>query len=138
MPELSARCRGDADHRGGRQRGGAGRPAGAAQRDLPAARSDQPEGIAVGRGIAGDWKGRRGAFGAVGRISPDYLCMDGVIPTSRLPDVLRSIGEMSDAYGLKVANIFHAGDGNLHPLIMFDANDPESFHAAEQYPAPTS
>ena len=77
------------------------------------------------------WKGRKGAFGAVGRISPDYLCMDGVIPTSRLPDVLRRIGEMSDAYGLKVANIFHAGDGNLHPLIMFDANDPESFHAAE-------
>jgi glycolate oxidase len=81
------------------------------------------------------WKGRKGAFGAVGRISPDYLCMDGVIPTSRLPDVLRQIGEMSDAYGLKVANIFHAGDGNLHPLIMFDANDPESFHKAEQFGA---
>ena len=81
------------------------------------------------------WKGRKGAFGAVGRISPDYLCMDGVIPTSRLPDVLRRIGEMSDAYGLKVANIFHAGDGNLHPLIMFDANDPESFHRAEQFGA---
>ena len=77
------------------------------------------------------WKGRKGAFGAVGRISPDYLCMDGTIPTSRLPDVLRRIGEMSDAYGLKVANIFHAGDGNLHPLIMFDANDPASFHKAE-------
>jgi glycolate oxidase len=81
------------------------------------------------------WKGRKGAFGAVGRISPDYLCMDGVIPTSRLPDVLRRIGEMSDAYGLKVANIFHAGDGNLHPLIMFDANDPASFHAAEEFGA---
>jgi glycolate oxidase len=81
------------------------------------------------------WKGRKGAFGAVGRISPDYLCMDGVIPTSRLPDVLRRIGEMSDSYGLKVANIFHAGDGNLHPLIMFDANDPESFHRAEQFGA---
>jgi len=79
------------------------------------------------------WKGRKGAFGAVGRISPDYLCMDGVIPTSRLPDVLRRIGEMSDAYGLKVANIFHAGDGNLHPLIMFDANVPESFHKAEEF-----
>ena len=61
--------------------------------------------------------------------------MDGVIPTSRLPDVLRRIGEMSDAYGLKVANIFHAGDGNLHPLIMFDANDPASFHKAEQFGA---
>jgi glycolate oxidase len=81
------------------------------------------------------WKGRKGAFGAVGRISPDYLCMDGVIPTSRLPDVLRRIGEMSDAYGLKVANIFHAGDGNLHPLIMFDANDADSFHRAEEFGA---
>ncbi len=81
------------------------------------------------------WKGRKGAFGAVGRISPDYLCMDGVIPTSRLPDVLRRIGEMSEAYGLKVANIFHAGDGNLHPLILFDANDADSFHRAEQFGA---
>src|SRR5208282_5137485 len=81
------------------------------------------------------WKGRKAAFGAVGRISPDYLCMDGVIPTSRLPDVLRRIGEMSASYGLQVANIFHAGDGNLHPLIMFDANDPESFHKAETFGA---
>ena len=81
------------------------------------------------------WKGRKGAFGAVGRISPDYLCMDGVIPTSQLPSVLRTIGEMSDSYGLKVANIFHAGDGNLHPLIMFDANDPASFHKAEEFGA---
>ena len=61
--------------------------------------------------------------------------MDGTIPTSRLADVLTKIGEMSDSYGLKVANIFHAGDGNLHPLIMFDANDPESFHKAEQFGA---
>ncbi len=81
------------------------------------------------------WKGRKGAFGAVGRISPDYLCMDGTIPTSRLPEVLRRIQEMSDACGLKVANIFHAGDGNLHPLIMFDANDPDSFHRAETFGA---
>jgi glycolate oxidase len=81
------------------------------------------------------WKGRKGAFGAVGRISPDYLCMDGTIPTSRLADVLAKIGAMSESYGLKVANIFHAGDGNLHPLIMFDANDPESFHRAEQFGA---
>jgi glycolate oxidase len=81
------------------------------------------------------WKGRKGAFGAVGRISPDYLCMDGTIPTSRLPEVLRRIGEMSHAYGLQVANIFHAGDGNLHPLIMFDANDPESLHKAEAFGA---
>ncbi len=77
------------------------------------------------------WKGRKGAFGAIGRISPDYLCMDGTIPTSKLPEVLRRIEEISSGYGLKVANIFHAGDGNLHPLIMFNANDPASFHAAE-------
>jgi len=81
------------------------------------------------------WKGRKGAFGAVGRISPDYLCMDGTIPTSRLPEVLRRIGQMSDACGLQVANIFHAGDGNLHPLIMFDANDASSFARAEKFGA---
>jgi glycolate oxidase len=81
------------------------------------------------------WKGRKGAFGAVGRISPDYLCMDGTIPTSRLAEVLGRMQQMSDAYGLKVANIFHAGDGNLHPLIMFDANDPASMHKAEAFGA---
>ena len=81
------------------------------------------------------WKGRKGAFGAVGRISPDYLCMDGVIPTSRLAEVLRRIGAMSAEYGLQVANIFHAGDGNLHPLIMFDANEPDSFDRAERFGA---
>jgi glycolate oxidase len=81
------------------------------------------------------WKGRKGAFGAVGRISPDYLCMDGTIPTGQLPFVLKRIGEMSESYGLLVANIFHAGDGNLHPLIMFDANDPESFRKAEKFGA---
>ena len=61
--------------------------------------------------------------------------MDGTIPTSQLPHVLRRIQEMSDSYGLKVANIFHAGDGNLHPLIMFDANDPKSFARAEEFGA---
>ncbi|MBP0495959.1 FAD-linked oxidase C-terminal domain-containing protein [Pararoseomonas indoligenes] len=81
------------------------------------------------------WKGRKGAFGAVGRISPDYLCMDGTIPTGELPHVLRRIGEMSEEYGLGVANVFHAGDGNLHPLIMFDANDAESFRKAEAFGA---
>jgi glycolate oxidase len=81
------------------------------------------------------WKGRKGAFGAIGRISPDYLCMDGTIPTSQLPAVLHRMQQMSDSYGLKVANIFHAGDGNLHPLIMFDANDPASFHKAEAFGA---
>ncbi len=81
------------------------------------------------------WKGRKGAFGAVGRISPDYLCMDGTIPTGELPFVLKRIGEMSARYGLQVANVFHAGDGNLHPLIMFDANSAESFRKAEAFGA---
>ena len=81
------------------------------------------------------WKGRKGAFGAIGRISPDYLCMDGTIPTGQLPFVLRRIGEMSEQYKLGVANIFHAGDGNLHPLIMFDANDADSFGRAEHFGA---
>jgi glycolate oxidase len=81
------------------------------------------------------WKGRKGAFGAVGRISPDYLCMDGTIPTSELPHVLKRITEMSAQFDLKVANVFHAGDGNLHPLIMFDANDPASFQRAEAFGA---
>jgi len=81
------------------------------------------------------WKGRKGAFGAVGRISPDYLCMDGTIPTGQLPFVLKRIGELSAQYGLQVANIFHAGDGNLHPLIMFDANDADSFRKAERFGA---
>ena len=77
------------------------------------------------------WKGRKGAFGAVGRISPDYFCMDGTIPTSRLPETLRRIGEMAAAADLQVCNIFHAGDGNLHPLIMFDANNAAQFARAE-------
>ncbi len=81
------------------------------------------------------WKGRKGAFGAVGRISPDYLCMDGTIPTGQLPFVLRRINEMSAQYGLGVANIFHAGDGNLHPLIMFDANLEGDFARADQFGA---
>ncbi|MCU7968776.1 MAG: FAD-binding protein, partial [gamma proteobacterium symbiont of Bathyaustriella thionipta] len=70
------------------------------------------------------WKGRKSAFPAVGRISPDYYCMDGTIPRSQLAHVLLEIDKMSDAYGLRVANVFHAGDGNLHPLILFDANVP--------------
>jgi glycolate oxidase len=81
------------------------------------------------------WKGRKGAFGAVGRISPDYLCMDGTIPTSQLPLVLRRISEMSVKYNQKVANIFHAGDGNLHPLIMFNANDSADLARAEEFGA---
>jgi glycolate oxidase len=76
------------------------------------------------------WKGRKAAFGAMGRIA-DYLCMDGVIPTGRLPEVLTRVGEICAGYGLEVANIFHAGDGNLHPLILFNANDPAELAKAE-------
>lgn len=78
------------------------------------------------------WKGRKSAFGAVGQISPDYLCMDGTIPTGALPDALKTIREMTEAAGLRVANIFHAGDGNLHPLILYNANDPHSLARAEE------
>jgi glycolate oxidase len=77
------------------------------------------------------WKGRKSAFGAIGRIS-DYYCMDGTIPLSHLSDVLVRIGEICGRHGLKVANIFHAGDGNLHPLIMYNANDPKEALRAEQ------
>ena len=68
------------------------------------------------------WKGRKAAFPAVGRISPDYYCMDGTIPRKQLPRVLKTIADMSKEYQLPVANVFHAGDGNLHPLILYDAN----------------
>lgn len=77
------------------------------------------------------WAGRKAAFGAVGRIS-DYYCMDGTIPLGQLPRVLTRIGEICASYGLKVANIFHAGDGNLHPLILYDANKPEEASKAER------
>ena len=77
------------------------------------------------------WKGRKSAFGALGRIS-DYYCMDGTIPLGRLSEVLTAISHICTGYGLRVANIFHAGDGNLHPLIMFDANDSDSEQRAER------
>lgn len=79
------------------------------------------------------WAGRKGAFPAVGRISPDYYCMDGTIPRRHLGRVLGRIGEMSGEFGLKVANVFHAGDGNLHPLILFDANRPGELATAERF-----
>jgi glycolate oxidase len=79
------------------------------------------------------WAGRKAAFPAVGRISPDYYCMDGTIPRRRLPEVLARIAELSQAYGLGVANVFHAGDGNLHPLILYDANNPGELHKAEEF-----
>ncbi len=77
------------------------------------------------------WKGRKSAFGAIGRIA-DYYCMDGTIPLGHLPYVLEEITKICDRYGLKVANIFHAGDGNLHPLIMYDANTPGETEKAEK------
>ncbi len=77
------------------------------------------------------WKGRKSAFGAVGQISPDYFCMDGTIPTGRLPEVLGRIKDLADAAGFQVANVFHAGDGNLHPLILYDANAPGELRRAE-------
>jgi glycolate oxidase len=77
------------------------------------------------------WKGRKSAFGATGRIA-DYICMDGTIPTGQLPYVLRRMDEITKHYGLKVANVFHAGDGNLHPLILYNCNDPVEAHKAEE------
>ncbi len=79
------------------------------------------------------WAGRKAAFPAVGRISPDYYCMDGTIPRAALPLVLSRMREMSDKYGLQVANVFHAGDGNLHPLILYDANKPGELDRAEAF-----
>jgi glycolate oxidase len=81
------------------------------------------------------WAGRKAAFPAVGRISPDYYCMDGTIPRRELPRVLARIRELSEEYGLRVANVFHAGDGNLHPLILYDANAPGELERAEAFGA---
>src|SRR5437773_1305940 len=81
------------------------------------------------------WLGRKGAFPAVGRISPDYYCMDGTIPRGRLPEILARIRALSARHGLRVANVFHAGDGNLHPLILFDANRPDELERTEKFGA---
>jgi glycolate oxidase len=81
------------------------------------------------------WAGRKAAFPAVGRISPDYLCMDGTIPRKELPNVLAGMRALSEKHGLRVANVFHAGDGNLHPLILYDANIPGELAAAEEFGA---
>ena len=79
------------------------------------------------------WAGRKAAFPAIGRLTPDYYCMDGTIPRHRLPEVLARMAEMSKKYDLGVANVFHAGDGNLHPLIMYDANNPGELERAEDF-----
>ncbi len=81
------------------------------------------------------WSGRKNAFPASGRISPDYMCMDSTIPRKRLADILIAIAEMETRYGLRCCNVFHAGDGNLHPLILFDANDPDELHRCELFGA---
>jgi len=79
------------------------------------------------------WKGRKSAFPAVGRMAPDYYCMDGTIPRKHLPHVLRRMAELSKEYDLPVANVFHAGDGNLHPLILYDANKAGELHRTEEF-----
>jgi glycolate oxidase len=81
------------------------------------------------------WSGRKNAFPASGRISPDYMCMDSTIPRKRLADMLLAIQKMEQTHGLRCVNVFHAGDGNLHPLILFDANDPDQLHRAERFGA---
>ena len=81
------------------------------------------------------WSGRKNAFPASGRISPDYMCMDSTIPRKRLADILRAIATMEKKYGLRCCNVFHAGDGNLHPLILFDANSADELHRAEAFGA---
>lgn len=81
------------------------------------------------------WSGRKNAFPASGRISPDYMCMDSTIPRKRLADILIAIAAMEQKYGLRCCNVFHAGDGNLHPLILFDANDPDQMHRCERFGA---
>jgi len=79
------------------------------------------------------WSGRKNSFPAMGRISPDYYCMDGTIPRKALGNVLNKISRMSEKYGLRVANVFHAGDGNLHPLILYDANKSGELETAEEF-----
>jgi glycolate oxidase len=81
------------------------------------------------------WSGRKNAFPASGRISPDYMCMDSTIPRKRLADILLAIAEMEKKYQLRCCNVFHAGDGNLHPLILFDASDPDQLHRCELFGA---
>jgi glycolate oxidase len=81
------------------------------------------------------WSGRKNAFPASGRISPDYMCMDSTIPRKRLADILEAIAGMEKKYALRCLNVFHAGDGNLHPLILFDANDPDQLQRCEQFGA---
>lgn len=98
-------------------------------------RSTEPDEIRIAQDDADRlrvWKGRKSAFSAVGRLSPDYLVQDGVVPRSRLGEALAEIGKLSERYGLKVANVFHAGDGNLHPLILYNGREQGALEKAEQ------
>ncbi|MFI4948851.1 MAG: FAD-linked oxidase C-terminal domain-containing protein [Alphaproteobacteria bacterium] len=102
------------------------------------ARANRARGVRVSQDEAervAFWSGRKAAFPAVGRISPDYYCMDGTIPRARLSEVLSRIRELSEHYRLRVANVFHAGDGNLHPLILYDANQAGEVERAEEFGA---
>ena len=81
------------------------------------------------------WSGRKKAFGAMGRLAPDLLVQDATVPRTRLPEVLGRVSEIGERYGLLVANVFHAGDGNLHPLILYDANKPNELDRAEKFGA---
>ena len=124
--------RGGAADRRGRGGGGGDRRA-ARARITEMARRHHPE-VLRESGSAEEsaliWKGRKAAFGAMGQIA-DYICLDGTIPVGELPFVLRRIGELTAGYGLAVANVFHAGDGNMHPLILYDANKPGELEKAE-------
>jgi glycolate oxidase len=111
------RSRRDRPHEGGARRG---------RRDALTVSRDEAERLRF-------WSGRKAAFPAVGRISPDYYCMDGTIPKKKLGEVLNFIAAMEKKYGLRCPNVFHAGDGNLHPLILFDANDPEQLQRTEAF-----
>src|SRR5215204_2281542 len=78
------------------------------------------------------WKSRKRAFGAIGRLSPNFITQDGVVPRSKLPEIMRFIADCSSKYGLRIPNVFHAGDGNIHPLVLYDERDPEQVRRALQ------
>ena len=125
-PALRIRRHGGRSGRGNRPHA---RGAGRQRRHGPrASRATRPSGCKF-------WAGRKAAFPAAGRISPDYYCMDGTIPRKRLGEMLRAIADMEQKYGLRCINVFHAGDGNLHPLILYDANVPGELERTEAFGA---
>jgi glycolate oxidase len=122
-------CESDGTRRGSRRRD---RARGASARSCG---HDAHDGLAQRSRASQFWSGRKAAFPAVGRISPDYYCMDGTIPKKRIGEILKFIASLEKKYGLRCPNVFHAGDGNLHPLILFDANDPEQLRRTEEFAA---